>query len=327
MILLDAVKNQVETRVLDFADTISSDVKIKKQALTALSSVAAIFALGLVSLTFIGTLSTTVSLLSLPFLCFSYVIYETADRLKNYDDPFELQLMKSQAVRMSFSDLIEDHEGIDPILEYKIVSLEMLRSKFLTECEGKTLSVIFEKTPLSYVRKYGLLSKEQIRNFFLIELRQESSVTSLCNRLGKFGLLELKRAEVIAPSEYEALERVHAEEEKIDKRCSSRLLEIDTQFFARREHLLSDLAKKEKKASDRIHHLQIQEKPVSLNELYGLQKRLKAIQIEKGRVQQDESLGRALQQEYEACQKEIHQEHQEKIQKLLKELDQIKNLF
>ena len=113
MIPIEAARNQVETHLLYFAETVSSDVRVKKQALTALSCVSAIFALGVASLTFIWTLHPTASFLSLPFLCFSYIVYEIADRLKNYDDPFELQIMKAEALKMSFSELIQEHEGID----------------------------------------------------------------------------------------------------------------------------------------------------------------------------------------------------------------------
>lgn len=327
MIYVDKARQQIEIQVLHLAESAGHDVRIKKQALIALSAVASVFALAVLSVTFMGSVYPTVSLLSLPFLCFSWIVYQTADRLKNYDDPFELQIMKGEARRMSFSELTQEHQGIEPILQYRIVEPGFLRSKFLSECEGKALSAILQETPFSYVQKHGLMTKEQLRRFFVAELQQESCITDLCDRFGEFGLRELKRIGVISPSEYESLERVHAEEEKIESLRSSRLLQLDTQFFARRENLLSNLEKREKKGKEDLHKAQLQEKHVSLLTLYSLQKQLKAVQREKARVEQDSTIGKALQKEYETHKEEVFQEHQEKTQKVLQELQEIKGQF
>jgi hypothetical protein len=327
MIYIDTARKQIETHVLHLAESVSPDVRIKKQALTALALVSSVFALSVLSITFMGIVYPTVSFLSLPFLCFSWVVYQMGTCLKNYDDPFELQIMKAEARRMSFSELLHEHQGIDPILQYKIVSHSFLCSKFLSECEGKSLSTILHETPFSYVQKYGLMTKEQIRKFFIAELCNENSITNLCDRFGEFGLRELKRTEVISPSEYESLERIHAEEEKIDSLRSSRFLQLDTQFFARRNNLLSDLARREKEAKEELHKAHVQETSVPLSTIYGLQKQLKAIQKEKNRVEQDENLGKSMQKDYDRCTEEVSQEHRAKVLKLLEELQEVKDRF
>ncbi len=327
MIYLDTARQGIETHIMHFAESVGPDVRIKKRALLVLAAVSGLFALGVLSITFVGSVYPTVSILSVPFLCFSWVTYQMADLLKNYDDPFELQIMKGEARRMSFSELVREHRGIDLMYQYNIVSPLALRSKFLSECEGKLLSTILRHTPLSYVQKYGLMTKEQIRKFFIAELQEEISISNLCDRFGEFGFRELKRAEVISPSEYEALERIHAEEEKIENMQSSQLLKLDTQYFARRENLIENLLRREKEKNEELHKAHLGEKDVELSAIHSLQKQLKAIQREKTRVVQEESLGKALQSEYEIGKEEIYQEYRKNAQKLLQDLQEIKNQF
>lgn len=327
MIYLDVARQEVETHIMHFAESVGSDVRIKKHALIALAAVSGLFALGILSITFVGVIYPTVSFLSVPFLCFSWVTYQMADLLKNYDDPFELQIMKAEARRMSFSELVREHQGIDPLYKYKIVSPLALRSKFLSEYEGRSLSAIFRHTSFSYVQKYELMTIEQIRKFFIAELQDEISITNLCDRFGEFGLRELKRAKVISPTEYEALERIHAEEEKIESQQSSRLLQLETQYFARRENLIQDLLRREKERTEELHKAHAEEREIDLTTLHRLQKQLSAIQSEKKRIEQDESLGKALQSEYEIRKDEIYQEYCKNAEKLLQDLKEMKSQF
>lgn len=327
MIYIDTARKQVEAKVLHLAESASLDVRIKKQALTALSAIAALFAVGVLSMTIMGAVYPTISLISLPFCCFSWVLYQTIDRLKDYDDPFELQIMRGEARRMSFSELVYEHQGIDSILQHKIVEPAFLRSKFLVECEGKALSALLKEMSFSYMEKYKLMTKEQMRNFFILELQTANSITNLLDCYGEFGFRDLKRLEVISFFEHEDLERLHAEEERIEDWKRTTLLQLDTQFFARRENLVLDLQVREKKKKEELQNIILQERTIPLQTLHSLQKQLKDLQKELARIEQDETIGKALQTEYDIRKEEIYREYREKNLKISEELQIIKNRF
>ena len=309
-----ALVKQAELPFVEFSEVFSTEIKIRKIALVAISAVSALLACGTFSAILIGTFSFSFSLVSLPFFSISFLSFKASTRLKNYEDPLELYAMKEEAKCMSFSELIEEYQEIDSILSHNIVDLLILRSKFNLECDGKSLSEILAKTPLSYIRKYDLMTKESLKMLFQEELSEIVDIFDLFDRLKDLG--ELKKFEVISVENYEFFESLYKQEETIQVEKRSSLISLNTRFLGRRECILADLERKEKRTKEELQKSYSQKIPVSFSFIRNLQGQLKSIQEEKIRVQNDESIGLDLQKEYDQMTTEVYKAFEEKQRKI-----------
>src|SRR3990167_3097041 len=99
-----------------FSNTISTDAKTKKLALSILSGVAALFSGGCIAGAFTGIMSLSSGFVSIPLICLSWGLFSMASQVKNYDDQEALRYMKWEAKKMNFLELIQAHQSLEIIL-------------------------------------------------------------------------------------------------------------------------------------------------------------------------------------------------------------------
>src|SRR3989339_778872 len=153
---IDALLWQAQAPLVDVIGLLSKEAKIKKVALATFAAISSLFAIGLC------TVSFSSSFLSLPLFGLSFLFFKVASRLKDYDNFAELQIMKQEAKNLDFFKLIQDHQGIEPILVHEIISHSELRLKFQSELKGRSLAKLLEDIPLSSIIKHHLLKREEI---------------------------------------------------------------------------------------------------------------------------------------------------------------------
>lgn len=106
------------------------------------------------------------SLCSIPFSLF-------ASRIKDYDDPLELQALKQEALQSSWSQLICEH-GFDGLS--KLFSKEEMRQKFQEDYQNRLFSEIIAECSLATIKRYELdsFSKDSfLGTRFLRELERD----------------------------------------------------------------------------------------------------------------------------------------------------------
>lgn len=88
-----------------------------------------------------------------------------ANRLHDYKDPIELQTIRKEAGKLSFTELRKSY-GLDKITQHDLISSSELQKKFLNQYKGSYLTSIVKDLSLQQIEKYELLSKEEIREKF-----------------------------------------------------------------------------------------------------------------------------------------------------------------
>jgi hypothetical protein len=324
---VDAIVWQAQAPLIDFARGVSSEVRVQRLALKALSLFSASLACIVVASSLAGVVVLSTSLLFLPLSALAYLSLQASLKVKDYSDPIELQSMKDEALTMGYLELLSEHESVEKILEHNILDILDLRAKFLLIHKGKNLSQILQDAPLTYVLKNKILTKEYIRGLFYDELVNQKEIKDLYSALEDMGINELKRFDVISVGEYEQLEELFAKSEKNDSLYRSNLLHLNSLFFGRRESVLEDLDRREKRAKEDLQKAHSQDKPTPFSVVRAFQNHLSAIQEEKMRVQKDETLGKALQKEYEKHKEESYQEYGLRKSDLQREFEDLKKSF
>jgi len=324
---VEAIVWQAQAPLMELVEGVSAEVKVQRLALVALSFFSATLACSVISSSLVGIVTLSTSLLSIPLAALAYLSFQVSSKLKDYNDPLELQSMKEEAKSMGFLELEREHQGVGNIITHDIVEVLDLRAKFLLLHQGKDLAQILQDAPLSYVTKNNLLSKEYIRGLFYDELLKKADIKALYSSLADMGINELMRFGVISRKEYERFEELFAKSEKIESLHRSNLLHLNSLFLGRRESILADLDRKEEKAKDSLQRAHSQPKPTSFSVVRALQNQLSAVQEEKIRVQNDEPLGKTLQREYEGHREENYKEYVGRKGELQTEFEVIKQAF
>ncbi len=324
---IESIARQAQIPLIEFAKTVSLEIKLQKVALAALSFLSASLACVLVAFSLVGMVSLSTSLISFPLIVLAYLSFQSSFRIKDYEDPLELQRMKELAKSMNFLDLVEEHQGIEPILSHNILDLLELRSKFLLQHAGKELADLMQEVTLFYIGKYNLMTKGYLRGMFYEELSKKIEINDLYNTLEDMGMNELKRFDVISIKEYEDFESLLAKEDELASWQRATLLQINSQFLGRRESILADLEMKEKKAKEDLQTAHSQKKPTLFSVVRSLQGQLRSIHVEKNRMHKELSIGKDLQKEYEEHKEINYQEYKKRKKVLQKEFEAMKFKF
>ena len=148
--------------------------RIQKIALYVLSGLAATAAC---AMTVVGTAVFPLCWTSLPFYAASVALvaasiglFYWASRVKDYENPKELQTMKQQAVDLFFDQLVGLH-GLDHIQRYGIVSPAGLQQKFQEAKRNQRFSDLVRSYPLESMKRDGLASSDYLRAKFQEEMR------------------------------------------------------------------------------------------------------------------------------------------------------------
>lgn len=320
---MNALVQSVEAPFLEIADLVSPELRVKRAALTAFSFVSAVFAAATAAAISVSILPAACFSVVLPLAALAFFSFKVASFLKDYQDPEELQKMKEEAKGMGFSELLEEHRGIEPILAHQICDLETLRAKFFLEHQDKSTSQILSAFPLSLLLSHRLMSQQQMRSFVCEELSLAADVSDLEERLGEKELEDLKNAKVISSQELELLTSLKKAEEGLRREKKEALLTLQMHCWGRRDSILAHLEQQEKKKNEEIQKLYSQNSPLHPYALKILQEDLQVIQKERIRIEKDVSIGREMQKQYEEMlgriegnfekRKKAHQENLQKV--------------
>lgn len=318
---LDHLIWQTQTPIVRLTDFISEQAKVKKIALYVFSS-ASFFVGGTLALTsFSGTL------LSLPFFGLTYLFFKVALRIKDYQDLSALKTFQKEAKDLSFSSLIQEHQGLDPIFIHEILSKKEIREKFQKEHLGKMLSSLLHEYPISYLLKYHLYNESEIREKFYAELMKSDQMSDFHSLFGDMILSELSRSDVISSKEYEDLISFQIQEEELDIAQRVHLLQLEAQYAGRRGFLLMNLEESLKKEKEILQKLLSQKNTASSLIVRGHQRQIKALEGEKMRIEKDPLLGSDLESKYKKAKIELQNNHLEGKKKLKEAFSFLKQSF
>ena len=163
-----------------FKTTFWTDAKIKKVALYALAGLAAATGCALTALGIVNIAICPFPLLSIPvftvaasFFIGSGVLFHMAWKIKDYDNPREVEKMQQQALSLPFAELVKEH-GLDRIQKFALVPQNVLQEKFREAFAKKQFSGMVGQYPLETIRKYNLLSQECLQEKFHAEFGDQS---------------------------------------------------------------------------------------------------------------------------------------------------------
>ncbi len=309
---IEALIHDIKAPCLVLLENLSSDIKIQKIALAALSAVSALLASSVVAAVSTGVFSFSLLPICIPFAACSFLAFQILADLKDYNDPLELHAMREKAKILQFSEILQEHGSLEKVFAYKIIDPTQLRAKFFLEQEEALLSKLLSTSSFSSLKKYHLLSLEKAKELFVKEMREMENVSALYERFSAPVLYELAKENVIESNVYEALEECLVHEEKVAEEKRQKLINIHLSYLERRECILAELERKEKKGQDDIHKAYASSKPVPSSFLKSLQNQLKAIEIEKLRVEKDPTIGEERQKLYDEALVAIYEEFSSK---------------
>jgi hypothetical protein len=280
-----------------------TQTKVKKYALAALGVLASLASCASLSFVLAGLASYPFALFTIPFFYFAKKALSLSESIKDYEDPFQLQRMQEEARFLSFLELREEHFGIENVLFYKVMTPSELRSKFWTEYETLCFSQIIRQYPLTYIKRYGLMTDKQLKNRLYLELSELKQLSDVLERFGRERIEELERFKILSSEEAEKLHSLCRQIELFEEESLKQDLEIHLHYLGRREHILEELDKKLNSLENKKESFET-----------------KVLVFEKVKIESDPSIGRSLQNEYEAKKKACLEERQLLKRKIFEEL-------
>lgn len=154
------------------SDGISS-FKVQRVALQILASISGASTIGVLILASASVLAPASAICALPLAATTFGLTYWANTIRDYKNPEELYRMRREAVGLSYDQLLKAH-SIENIVEYSIVSKEVLRNKFQDAIAGLSYSKMVAKYPLATIENFGLLSTEFLANKLWEEIQHYS---------------------------------------------------------------------------------------------------------------------------------------------------------
>lgn len=154
------------------SDRISS-FKVQRVALQILASISGASTIGVLILAGASVLAPVSAVCSIALAATTVGLTYWASTIRDYKNPEELDRIRREAIGLSYDQLLKAH-SIDHIVEYSIVSKDILQDKFYEEISGLSYSKMVAKYPLATIESFGLLSTEFLANKLWEEIQHYS---------------------------------------------------------------------------------------------------------------------------------------------------------
>jgi hypothetical protein len=142
-------------------------------ALQILASISGASTIGVLILAGASVLAPVSAVCSIPLAATTVGLTYWASTIRDYKNPEELYRMRREAIGLSYDQLLKAH-SIENIVEYSIVSKDILRDKFYEAISGLSYSKMVAKYPLATIESFGLLSTEFLANKLWEEIQHYS---------------------------------------------------------------------------------------------------------------------------------------------------------
>ncbi len=227
-----------------------TDVKIKKIALYAISSLLIGGAFAIVGVSVAGCITWPLAFTAIAPLALGMILISYASDLKDYEDPKELEKMRQKALHDPFSKIFKEH-SLEKVRTYQIVSPSLLQQKFLQEYEFYSFSDLLKKYPLRTLKTYNLMPLPVLQKSFALEIQG----MDLSRFLRVFSIADLRSYQIVSEKHLLAFEKLSGRMKSESEAFDALKVELDRKYPKRQECLLAELDKESKRARQKALEL------------------------------------------------------------------------